>query len=148
MRQNYHEKHPTNCHAVPIVKVSKKIILTAHGRTYTFKRTQFPIVLAYAITSHSAQGITKEKVIIDYGLNKAKHALFSVLFSRVKTLNGIFLKKFKKKYFYCDARVIEEYEHLETRVRYKFDNTYLYYPCFYNLGNTENMRVMIIYFLY
>ena len=95
-RQNYEKKHPTNKKAVPILRVSEKITLTYHGKKYQFKRTQFPIVLAYAITSHSAQGLTKERVIIDYGSNKAQHALFSVPFSRGQTLDGIFLKDFKK----------------------------------------------------
>ena len=90
--QNYEKKHHTNKKAVPILMVSEKITLTSHGKKYQFKRTQFTIVLAYAITSHSAQGLTKERVIIDYGSNKAQHALFSVPFSRGQTLDGIFLK--------------------------------------------------------
>jgi len=108
-RQNSEIKHPTNSNAVPIVKVSEIITLQFEGTKFKFKRTQFPMVLAYAITSHSAQGITKERVIIDYGSNKAQHALFSVPFSRAQTLNGIFLKKIERKYVYCDYRVIEEY---------------------------------------
>ena len=90
------------------------------------------MVLAYAITSHSAQGLTKERVIIDYGSNKAQHALFSVPFSRGQTLDGIFLKEFKREYVHCDSRVLEEYEQLETKATYQFENIYLYDPCFWN----------------
>ena len=54
------------------------------------------MVLTYAITSHSAHGITKDRVIIYYGSNKAKHALFSVPFSRAKTLNGILKKNLRE----------------------------------------------------
>ena len=68
----------------------------------------------------SAQGLTKERVIIDYGSNKAQHELFSVLFSRGQTLDGIFLKDFKRECVHCDYRVLEEYERLETRARYQF----------------------------
>ena len=78
-----------------------------NGRNFTFRRTQFPLVLAYAITSHSVQGITKEKVIIDYGSNPAKHALFFVPFSRAKTLDGIFLKDFKREYVHCDQQFLK-----------------------------------------
>ena len=39
--------------------------MTMNGRKFKFRRIQFPLVLAYAIISHSAQGITKERVIID-----------------------------------------------------------------------------------
>ena len=82
------KKHPTNPNAVPIFRVREQVTVTMNGRKFTFRRTQFPLVLAYAITSHSAQGITKERVIIDFGPNHAKHALFSVPFSRAKTLDG------------------------------------------------------------
>ena len=126
-RQNYEKKHP-NPNAVPIFRVREEVTVTMNGTKFKFRRTQFPLVLAYAITSHSAQGITKERVIIDFGPNQAKHALFSVPFSRAKTLDGIFLKDFKREYVNCDPTVLEEYERLETRARYKFENTYLYDP--------------------
>ena len=60
------------------------------------------MVLAYAITSYSVQGITKERVIIDYSSNQAKHALYYVLFSRVKTLNGISIKDLKMNMSYVN----------------------------------------------
>jgi len=147
-RQNSEIKHPTNSNAVPIVKVSEIITLQFEGTKFKFKRTQFPMVLAYAITSHSAQGITKERVIIDYGSNKAQHALFSVPFSRAQTLNGIFLKKIERKYVHCDYRVLEEYDRLESRATYKFDNTYLYDPCFYNsVTEKESVEEMKVIYL-
>ena len=77
---------------VPIFKISEQVTLKIDGTKFIFRQTQFPLVLAYDITSHEAQGITKERVIIDYGSNHAKHALFSVPFSRAKTLEGIFFK--------------------------------------------------------
>ena len=95
------------------------------GKQYTFKRCQFPLVLAYAITCYASQGITKERVIIDYTGNRQSHALFSVLFSRAKTLDGIFLKSFKKEYVYCDPQARNEYDHLEKTGMYQFSNTYL-----------------------
>ena len=146
-RQNYEKKHHTNKKVVPILRVSEKITLTYQGKRYQFKRTQFPIVLAYAITSHSAQGLTKERVIIDYGSNKAQHALFSVPFSRGQTLDGIFLKDFKKEYVHCDYQVLEEYERLETRAPYQFQNTYLYDPWFYN-SITEQVSLEEIRVIY
>ena len=79
------------------------------SRSYTFKRTQLALVQAYVITSHSAQGITREWVIIDYRSNLAKHGLFSRLFSRAIHQDGIFLKDFKKEYVHYDSRVLEQY---------------------------------------
>ena len=92
---NSEARHPTYKKAVPILRISEQVKLTVEGKQYTFKRTQFPLVVAYATTSYLSQGVTKERVIIDYGENKQKHALFSVPFSRAKSLDGIFLKKFK-----------------------------------------------------
>ena len=136
-RRNSERKHATFKKAVPIVRISEQVKLTVDGKQYTFKRTQFPLVVAYAITSYASQGITKERVIIDYGDNKQKHALFSVPFSRATTLDGIFLKKFKKEYVYCDPRVIQEYQRLENTAKYQFQNTYLYDPCFLNASTNE-----------
>ena len=45
--------------AVPICRITEHVNLTIEGKHYNFKRSQFLLVLAYAITSHSAQGITK-----------------------------------------------------------------------------------------
>ena len=94
-------------------------------------------MVAYAITCYASQGITKEWVIIDYMGNTKKHALFSVPFSRAKTLDGIFLKSFKNTYVDCDPRVLKEYEHLENTAQYQFVNTYLYDPCFFNASTRQ-----------
>ena len=81
--------------AVPIVRISEQLKLKVDGKQYTFKRSQFPLVVAYAITCHASQGITKELVIIDYTENRKKHALFSVPFSRENMLDCIFLSSFE-----------------------------------------------------
>ena len=92
---------------VPIFKISEHLKLKMDGKQYTFKRSQFPLVVAYAIICYASQGITKERVIIDYTGNTKKHALFSVLFSRVKTLDGIFLSNFEKTHGHCDPHVLK-----------------------------------------
>merc|ERR1712089_93292 len=125
-RKNFGKKNEIYQKAVPIVRHSEQLKLTYEGKPYTFKRSQFPLVLAYAITCYASQGITKERVIIDYTGNRQKHALFSVPFSRGKTLDGIFLKSFKPQYVYCDPQVLNEYDRLEKTAMYQFCNTYLY----------------------
>merc|ERR1712002_325040 len=95
-RRNFGKSHDIYKNAIPIVRHTEQLKLTYERKQYTFKRSQFPLVLAYAITCYASQGITKERVIIDYTGNRQKHALFSVPFSRGKTLDGIFLKSFKK----------------------------------------------------
>merc|ERR1712208_252709 len=125
-RRNFWKSHDIHKNAIPIVRHTEQLKLTYEGKQYTFKRSQFPLVLGYAITCHASQGITKERVIIDYTGTRPKHALFSVPFSRGKTLDGIFLKSFKQKYVYCDPQVLQEYDRLEKTAMYQFSNTYLY----------------------
>merc|ERR1712240_563091 len=125
-RRNFWKSHDIYKNAIPIVRHKEQLKLTYEGKQYTFKRSQFPLVLGYAITCHASQGITKERVIIDYTGTRPKHALFSVPFSRGKTLDGIFLKSFKTQYVYCDPQVLNEYDRLEKTAMYKFSNTYLY----------------------
>jgi hypothetical protein len=136
-RRNFGKSHEIYKKAIPIVRHTEQLKLKYDGKQYTFKRSQFPLVLAYAITCYASQGITKERVIIDYTGNRQKHALFSVPFSRGKTLDGIFLKSFKKQYVYCDPHVLNEYDRLEKTAMYQFSNTYLYDNWLINASTKE-----------
>ena len=116
-------------------------------KKYSFNRSQFPLTLAYAITCHASQGITKDRVIIDFSVKDRKHALFSVPFSRAKSLDGVFLSSFKKSYVHCDPLVIEEYKRLETSSQYIFENVYLYENYFFNTytGLPSTLELKISY---
>merc|ERR1712121_583671 len=136
-RRNFGKSHDIYKNAIPIVRHTEQLKLTYEGKQYTFKRSQFPLVLAYAITCYTSQGITKERVIIDYTGTRPKHALFSVPFSRGKTLDGIFLKSFKTQYVYCDPQVLNEYDRLEKTAMYRFSNTYIYDNWLINASTKE-----------
>lgn len=57
----------------------------------TFK--QYPLKLAWAITIHKSQGQTFDRVIIDFGNGTFSSGQAYVALSRVKTFEGLFLKK-------------------------------------------------------
>ena len=57
------------------------------------KFTQYPLMLAWAVTIHKSQGKTFDKVIIDIGKGTFTHGQMYVALSRCTTLEGIVLKK-------------------------------------------------------
>ena len=57
------------------------------------KRIQFPLLVAFAITIHKAQGLTLDKVVIDIGENERNLGLAYVALSRVKTIEGLAFSK-------------------------------------------------------
>lgn len=54
---------------------------------------QFPLKLAWAITIHKSQGQTFDRVIIDFGNGTFSSGQAYVALSRVRTFEGLFLKK-------------------------------------------------------
>jgi ATP-dependent DNA helicase PIF1 len=70
--------------------------------------TQYPIVLAWAVTIHKAQGKTFDKVLIDVGWGAFAHGQLYVALSRCTKLKGItLLKPFKKKDVIIDEAVLK-----------------------------------------
>lgn len=56
---------------------------------------QVPLILAYGITIHKAQGATMDMVKVDIGSNIFECGQTYVALSRVKTLDGLYLKSFE-----------------------------------------------------
>lgn len=83
----------------------------AHGKLVA-KRTgsfsQYPIMLAWAVTIHKSQGKTFDRVIIDIGHGTFAHGQLYVAMSRCTTLNGIVLrKKVERRHILMDERIVE-----------------------------------------
>lgn len=71
------------------------------------KFTQYPLMLAWAVTIHKSQGKTFDKVIIDVGRGTFAHGQAYVALSRCTTLDGIVLKRpLLKKHIWTDYRVM------------------------------------------
>jgi len=70
--------------------------------------TQYPIMLAWAITIHKSQGKTFDKVILDIGRGTFAHGQTYVALSRCTSLEGLALKKpLQKKHILMDWRVVK-----------------------------------------
>ncbi len=69
--------------------------------------TQYPLMLAWAVTIHKGQGKTFDRVIIDIGRGTFAHGQMYVALSRCTTLGGIVLKKpALKKHIWTNYQVM------------------------------------------
>ena len=82
---------------VPIERNEGKFGISINKRkkeVVTAKFTQFPLVLAYACTVHKVQGLTLEKIVMSFELDRQQHfnpGQMYVALSRVTSLDGLFL---------------------------------------------------------
>lgn len=85
---------------------TKKIKTEVKG---TFE--QFPLKLAWAMTIHKSQGLTFDKVIVDFGHGAFVNGQVYTALSRCRTLDGIFLRtKLRVEDIISDPRLVEFYK--------------------------------------
>lgn len=85
-------------------KVEGREIVSETVGTYT----QYPLMLAWAVTIHKSQGKTFERVVIDIGKGTFAHGQMYVALSRCTSLDGIVLKQpILKKHIWMDWRVVQ-----------------------------------------
>ena len=78
----------------------------------TVYRSQIPLVLSYAITTHKAQGATLDSAYIDIGLSIFEYGQAYVALSRVKNLDSLYLHSYNKRAIRAHPKVVEYYESL------------------------------------
>jgi ATP-dependent DNA helicase PIF1 len=80
------------------------------------KRSQFPICLAYCLSIHKSQGSTLDCAVIEAGNSIFSHHSVYVALSRVRSLDGLYLKNFNPYKITVDPRVVAFYEKEEQEV--------------------------------
>jgi len=89
------------------------------------KFTQYPLMLAWAVTIHKDQGKTFDKVIIDIGSGTFAHGQMYVALSRCTTLEGIILKRpALKKHIWTNYQVMDfltRYQYRKAEAAYPAD---------------------------
>lgn len=77
------------------------------------KRTQYPLRLAYGITIHKAQGMTFDKLVVNF--NKIfDYGQAYVALSRTKTLEGLIIRGFDHNKIIANKKVVDFYKQLES----------------------------------
>jgi ATP-dependent DNA helicase PIF1 len=74
---------------------------------------QIPLILAWGITIHKAQGLTLDKAIVDIGKDLFEAGQMYVALSRIKSLEGVYLKEFNINNLKINYKVLSYYKILE-----------------------------------
>jgi ATP-dependent DNA helicase PIF1 len=70
--------------------------------------TQYPVIIAWAVTIHKSQGKTFDRVVIDIGRGTFAHGQMYVALSRCTSLDGVILKQpVLKKHIRMDYQVVK-----------------------------------------
>jgi ATP-dependent DNA helicase PIF1 len=77
--------------------------------------SQIPLILAWALTIHKAQGATLDIAEIDAGSGIFECGQTYVALSRVKSLEGLYLQSFDSNRIRINRKVQDFYEVLELR---------------------------------
>ena len=72
---------------------------------------QIPLILAWAITVHKSQGMSLDKIECDLAKSFADGQIYVAL-SRVRNLEGLFIKSFNKNCIKTNQKVVEFYKEL------------------------------------
>ena len=76
---------------------------------------RFPLNLAWATMIHKVQGLTMDQIVVDMVDKVFDAGQAYVAFSRVKTLDGLFIKNFKPSNIKFNAGVLNEMKRLSTQ---------------------------------
>ena len=85
-------------------------------------RTQVPLRLAYAITTHRSQGATLDCALIDIGSNIFEFGQAYVALSRVRSLDCLYIHDFDPDAITAHHRVIEFYAKLHSEITETVDD--------------------------
>ena len=131
--------YPGHERATPILPQRKHFKLKFGNAEY--QRTNFPLTLAYALTSHKCQGDTLDEVIIDFGadpVNKIKNYIcpggFYVALTRVKMGSKVYLRSFEKSFIKENKSIGDKVDAMQKFRQYSFKKIYLDETIFQNNG--------------
>ena len=128
--------------AVPITRDKSTFTWGGGGSSIRIMRTQFPLVVAFAMTVHKSQGMTIQQVMIDFTDSEGKpvrvpSGSFYVAVTRVRRGVDLFLTHFSSTFIKCNPSVEEELARMRKRRPYRFHKTFLFDDVFSGSGDGE-----------
>jgi ATP-dependent DNA helicase PIF1 len=78
-------------------------------------RSQIPLRIAYAVTTHKAQGATLDVALVDIGPSTFEYGQAYVALSRVRSLGGLYVHKFDPRKIRCHPAVAAFYDGLAAK---------------------------------
>ena len=105
---HYRQEYPQ---AIPISR-HEAVFRIGRNKTAEASRTQFPFVLSWATTIHKVQGLTLSKIVVDMKGGRFGAGQAYVAFSRVRTLDSLFIKNFDPSYIKTSQAIVLEMERL------------------------------------
>ena len=109
------DRYASSSQSVPIERSEATFSLNK-GKGSFIKRTQFPLILSYACTVHKVQGLTLDRAVISFDLEKQRSfnpGQMYVALSRVKSIDGLyFTGQYSHSAFTCSKKVADEYTRL------------------------------------
>ena len=107
---------------VPIKRVGASFWL-GKRQSAEVSRQQFPITMAWALTIHKVQGQTVSRIVIDMKHGRFQSGQAYVAFSRVTSLDGLFIVNFDKNKIHADASVKDEMKRLRAKMVPEISNS-------------------------
>lgn len=101
---------------IPRVRYDHGITMDMHFHTWESDKftglqlKQIPLILAYALTIHKAQGATLDRASVDLGRNIFAYGQAYVALSRIRTMDGLYLRDFIPSRIRSNPKVVEFYE--------------------------------------
>ncbi len=128
----------------------KKVFIELHERKLdnkyiTMKRTQVPLILAYAMSIHKCQGCSVDYAIIDVGSSIFEDGQAYVALSRCKTIGGLFISGFLPNSIRANQKAIQYSKKLYTKwiaEDYPIINQWLEFYKLLNFPQKSNNKII------
>jgi len=105
---------------LPVVKFNNGIQMTLQPKIWqssnepTIAIGQIPLVLSWAMTIHKAQGATLDAAVMDLGNDIFEYGQAYVALSRVKTLDGLYLRSLNTNKIKVHPKVVDFYQQIRS----------------------------------